>query len=124
MPCGSGRSSKEESKASIMAKSMEGSSILSPPAIFTKTSFMPKAKPPRFSKTANKSCSLLKSKPVTVLWGVPYTLCVTKACTSINKGRMPSIEAAIVLPLKASFLWAIKKAEGFVTTFIPSLVIS
>ena len=103
---------------------MEGSSILSPPAIFTKTSFMPKANPPRFSKTANKSCSLLKSKPVTVLWGVPYTLCVTKACTSINKGRMPSIEAAIVLPLKASFLWAIKKAEGFVTTFIPSLVIS
>src|SRR5687767_7104911 len=68
---GSGTSSYELSNAHNTAKSMDGSSTFNPPAIFRKTSFTPKWKPPFFSKTASNNCRRRRSKPETVRCGVP-----------------------------------------------------
>ncbi|MNT52883.1 hypothetical protein D3C72_1899340 [compost metagenome] len=55
----------------ITAKSKAGSSVLIPPVILRKTSLDPSWKPALFSKTASNIFSLLESKPVELLCGVP-----------------------------------------------------
>ena len=61
---GIAKSKVEDRTEAITAKSHAGSVILSPPAIFRKTSFALSLKPARFSNTARSIFSLLTSKPV------------------------------------------------------------
>jgi hypothetical protein len=90
------------STAHTTARSIAGSSTRKPPARFRNTSFCPSRKPQRFSITASNMFKRRRSKPVELRCGVPYTAVLTKACTSINKGRMPSMVAATTTPLGRS----------------------
>ena len=92
----------EERTELIIARSIAGSFTLMPPAILRKTSFTPNLKPALFSSTARSMFSLLISKPVELLCGVPYTALLTSACASIRNGLSPSTVAAIEIPLRAS----------------------
>lgn len=51
-----------------------------------------------FSNTANSMLSLRCSKPVALLWGVPYAAEDTKAWVSTRKGRTPSMAHPIAQP--------------------------
>ncbi len=92
----------EDSTALITERSIPGSFILSPPAMFKKTSFCANLNPARFSKTANSIFILRISNPVADRCGLPYAAELTKDCVSIKKGRTPSMVAEIVAPLSSS----------------------
>ena len=63
-PLGISMSKFEERIAEITAKSMAGSFIFKPPAIFKNTSFWASLNPARFSNTASSILSLRRSNPV------------------------------------------------------------
>ncbi len=119
-----GISSLLERTAQTNAKSIPGSSTFIPPAMFKKTSFTPNLNPQRFSNTASNIDNLLKSKPVDERCGVPYAAELTKACVSINIGRMPSMVAAMATPLTNSSLAVINISEGLLTSLKPLPCIS
>ena len=117
-------SCRAEIKAAATAKSAAGSEIRNPPAIFKYTSCPPKLMPQRDSKTANTMDNRLLSHPTTLRRGDANDDGATKAWTSTNNGRDPSIPAKTTDPGVCTSRSAKNNSDGFVTCANPAPVIS
>jgi diguanylate cyclase (GGDEF)-like protein len=126
VPDGHGRLMWALAIARATARSIAGSTTLTPPATFTKTSSAARRRPQRFSSTAMIMPTRSELTPLTLRRAAPMTLPAVRACTSSSSTRLPCMAAVRMDPLggPSGPCCSTKRLPGSVTSLRPAPVIS